>query len=261
MWFSPKGDDMTLSVGLYRFKFNWIAVLITLVAFILLARLGSWQLSRAVEKEQRLEQIEQYKKLNEISLTDVLQISESYDPTGVTVKLNGSFASPQSWLLDNKIVKGKTGYDVLLALQVLGQKHAVLVNMGWIRADYAQRDVLPSFDIPAGEVAVTGFVKAKDLASFALSNESINNQAWPQRTQQIHLDILEQQSGLTFHPFVVYAQQDDDFGFTHHYQPVVMPPQKHRAYALQWFLLSIAVVVIFILASRESNAEKIDEQS
>lgn len=247
---------MTVNIGLYRFKFRWIPVVITLIAFILLTRLGSWQLSRAVEKEQRLEQIAQYQALDVVSLADVLQISQTYDPTGVTVALNGSFANPQSWLLDNKVVKGQTGYDVLLALKTPNQQHAVLVNMGWIKADYAKRDVLPSFTIPTDQVSITGFVKAKDLASFALSNESVNHQAWPQRIQQIDLDRLEQQSSLSFHPFVVYAQQAENFGFVHHYQPVVMPPEKHRAYALQWFLLSIAVLVIFVFASRETQLEK-----
>lgn len=221
----------------------------------MLARLGYWQLSRAEYKEQRLAQIEQYQQLNVLDLSSVLTLSKQHDPTGITVKIDGTFANPASWLLDNKVVKGKTGYDVLLALKVFGQQKAVLVNMGWVGANYAYRDQLPQFTIPNGEVAITGFVKAKDLTAFALSNQSINEQPWPQRTQQIELEKFEQQSGLLFHPFVVYAQQENDFGFTHHYQPVVMPPQKHRAYALQWFLLALAVIVIFIFASRVSTSE------
>lgn len=254
---------MIINIGLYSFRFRWIAVVVTLLVFIILARLGYWQISRAEYKEERLAQIEQYQELNVLDLANVLTLSEQHDPTGITVKVDGIFANPASWLLDNKVVKGKTGYDVLLALQVTGEQtseqkveqKAVLVNMGWVGANYAYRDQLPQFTIPSGEIAITGFVKAKDLTAFALSNESINEQPWPQRIQQIELEKFEQQSGLTFHPFVVYAQQPNDYGFTHHYQPVVMPPQKHRAYAMQWFLLALAVLVIFIFASRVSTSE------
>lgn len=247
---------MTINIGLYSFRFRWIAVIVTLVVFIILARLGFWQLSRAEFKEQRLEQIAKYQKLDVVDLPNLLKLSNSHDPTGVTVNMVGTFAQPTSWLLDNKVVKGKTGYDVLLALKVFGQSKAVLVNMGWIGADYAYRDKLPQFTIPAGEVSITGYVKATDLEAFALSDKSINNQQWPQRTQQIQLDKFAEQSGLKLHPFVVYAQQDNDFGFIHHYQPVVMPPEKHRAYAMQWFLLALAVLVIFIFASRVSTSER-----
>ena len=247
---------MIINIGLYSFRFRWIAVVVTLLVFIILARLGFWQLSRAEYKEERLAQIEQYQQLNVLDLASVLTLSEQHDPTGITIEVEGAFATPTSWLLDNKVVKGRTGYDVLLALQVAGSQKAVLVNMGWVGANYAYRDQLPQFTIPDGTVAITGFVKAKDLTAFALSNESVNDQLWPQRTQQIELEKFEQQSGLEIHPFVVYAQQQNDFGFTHHYQPVVMPPQKHRAYAMQWFLLALAVLVIFIFASRVSTSER-----
>jgi cytochrome oxidase assembly protein ShyY1 len=231
------------------------------VAFAILAKLGLWQIQRGEEKQQRLSQIAQYQKLDVLTLTSLLQLSDDYEPTGVTVKIDGTFANPASWLLDNKVVKGQTGYDILLALQVVGQPKAVLVNMGWLKSDYAKRDVLPQFVIPAKQVSITGFVKAKDLASFALSDESANKQQWPLRIQQINLDKMAEQSGLSFYPFVVYAQQDNDFGFTHHYQPVVMPPEKHRAYALTWFLLALAVVIIFIFASRETISENNNERS
>jgi cytochrome oxidase assembly protein ShyY1 len=241
---------MLIKLGLYRFEFRWIPIAITLVAFAILARLGYWQLQRGEQKEQRLAQIANYQQYDLMSFSSLLSVMKDYDPTGVTVKVQGQFSSPYSWLLDNKIVNGQPGYDVLLAFTPLNTDKAVLVNMGWLRGDYANRDNLPSFDIPQSVVSIEAFVKAKDLASFALSDQSVNKQQWPLRTQQVNIERLEKQSGLSFYPFMMYAQQANDFGFTHHYEPVVMPPEKHRAYALQWFLLALAVVIVFIFASR-----------
>lgn len=252
---------MIIGLGLYRFQFRWIPVVVALIAFIILARLGFWQLERGEQKIQRLDQIAKYQEFDVVTFDKLLSVIETYEPTGITTKIDGVFASPTSWLLDNKVVNGQPGYDVLLALTPTGYEQSVLVNMGWLKGDYANRDNLPVINIPQGKVSITAFVKAKDLASFALSDQSVNKQQWPLRTQQIHLDTLEQQSGLAFYPFMVYVQQADDFGFTQHYQPVVMPPEKHRAYALQWFLLAIAVLVVFIFASRINTLENKDERT
>lgn len=228
-------------------------MLVTLLVFTILARLGFWQLERGQQKQQRLEQIAHYQKLDLVTFTDLLKIRQQYEPTGINVTLSGQFVHPYSWLLDNKVVNGQAGYDVLLALTPDGpeaDKHALLVNMGWIKGDYANRSTLPKFTIPQQKVSLSGFVKAKDLVAFSLSSQSDNQQLWPLRTQQIDIKMIEQQSGLSFYPFIVIAQQSADFGFTHHYQPVVMPPEKHQAYSLQWFLLAIAVLIVFVFASR-----------
>ena len=42
----------------------------------------------------------------------------------------------------------------------------------------------------------------------------------------------------------------DNSTFIRNWQPVVMPPEKHMAYAVQWFLLGVAALVIFIIAQR-----------
>jgi surfeit locus 1 family protein len=41
--------------------------------------------------------------------------------------------------------------------------------------------------------------------------------------------------------------------FQYHYQAVVLPPEKHRAYALQWLLLAIAVVMVAMAASYQKE--------
>ncbi|MFT5161976.1 MAG: surfeit locus 1 family protein [Alteromonadaceae bacterium] len=252
---------MIIEVGLYRFQFKWIPVVITLVSFAILARLGFWQLERGQQKTDRLEQIASYRQFDQIDFASLLKIIEKLEPTGINVKLNGQFSTPYRWLLDNKVVKGQPGYDILLALQPDGGEKSLLVNMGWVKGDYANRSELPKITIPSGTVTFNAFVKAKDLASFALSTQSSNHQQWPLRTQQIDIKTLEQQSGLSFYPFIVIAQASEDFGFTHHYQPVVMQPQKHQAYAMQWFLLALAVLIVFIFASRVNPQENPNERA
>jgi len=37
------------------------------------------------------------------------------------------------------------------------------------------------------------------------------------------------------------------------YKPVVMLPEKHRAYAIQWFLLAFACIGVFFFASYQRS--------
>jgi surfeit locus 1 family protein len=246
---------MIISMGLYRFQFRWIPVVVTLISFAILLKLAFWQLDRGEQKQQRLTQIAHYQQFEHMSFANLLKVREDYEPTGITIKTQGVFATPATWLLDNKVVKGQVGYDVLLAFKPNVDDKWLLVNMGWLKGDYANRSILPEVIVPTGNVTLEAYVKAKDLSAFALSEVSANSQQWPQRIQQINFDTLEKQSKLTFYPFMLYAEQSEEFGFTHHYEPVVMPPEKHQAYAVQWFLLALAVLIVFIFASRVKTQE------
>jgi len=64
---------------------------------------------------------------------------------------------------------------------------------------------------------------------------------YPQRIQAVIPQQLAETSGLKLLDAVFYQQQSN---FISHYQPVILPPEKHRAYALQWALLAVAVVFV-----------------
>jgi cytochrome oxidase assembly protein ShyY1 len=50
-------------------------------------------------------------------------------------------------------------------------------------------------------------------------------------------------------PFVVYLDKTESVGYEKNWQPIVMPPEKHRAYAFQWFSLALAWILLMIWAS------------
>jgi cytochrome oxidase assembly protein ShyY1 len=52
--------------------------------------------------------------------------------------------------------------------------------------------------------------------------------------------------------------QEKNSPFLIHYRPVILPPERHKAYALQWFLLAVAVMVIALLASARKHPQGIE---
>jgi cytochrome oxidase assembly protein ShyY1 len=68
--------------------------------------------------------------------------------------------------------------------------------------------------------------------------------------QQTDLKVIQQHYNQDVLPFVVLLNAQETSSFVRDWQPVVMAPEKHLAYAAQWFLLAFAALVIFVIAQR-----------
>ena len=72
---------------------------------------------------------------------------------------------------------------------------------------------------------------------------------WPKVIQQVDIHFIEQVIKLELPPFVIKLTDSSD-GFIRNWQPVVMPPEKHYAYAVQWMGLGIAAFLVYFFALR-----------
>ena len=60
--------------------------------------------------------------------------------------------------------------------------------------------------------------------------------------------------GTPVAPRLLLLDAEPDSAFVRSWTPAVMPPEKHRGYALQWFTFALAAVVIFVVLHwRKSN--------
>jgi cytochrome oxidase assembly protein ShyY1 len=256
------------------FVLRWWLVVITLAAFCLLIKLSLWQWQRAEEKLQHLTQIQNWQQQGAPAFTEFSRYSEA-DLDGAPLTGTAHWLAPVVWLVDNQIWRGKAGYDVVIPVQVTMDETAMpmpsdevlLVNLGWVAAPDSRLQ-LPEVEIPA-RIELQGVLRTK-LGAFRLGNNLEDTGSWPMRVQTIDVPSLAStlskpltnnernkasgnQSSAAFNTMfngVFYQQQSP---FLYHYQPVVMPPEKHRAYALQWLLLAIAVVMVAMAASYQKE--------
>lgn len=223
-----------------------VATIITFVCVVIMFALGNWQLQRAEQKSLRLQSIESAAKNAKINLNQVLQadIQEMLD---MPVSFDGAADAQRYFLLDNKIHNGRVGYQVLVPL--LTEAGAVIANFGWIAATNS-RDILPSIKINDLNTRYDGVV------SLPLNNSMVKETAvidgnWPKVIQQTDLQIMEQHLQSEILPFVVLLDESDSSPLVRNWKAVVMAPEKHLAYAAQWFLLGLAAIVVFVIAERK----------
>ncbi|MCW8833491.1 MAG: SURF1 family protein [Colwellia sp.] len=232
----------------YFNKLNLLWLVVTVLVFSALVKLGFWQSARALEKEQRLAQIEKLSAQRPLSLEQVVTLAnDSHAFTEVNdypVFVDGEFDKAQVFLLDNQVNKGRLGYR---AYQVaVTNKYAVLVNLGWLQGS-VNRQELPAVTALDGQQQFKGHIRFIEQG-ILLQEQSFDQDHWPLRVQQIELDKFSALIGRQLLPFVIYLDKNESLGFDKNWQPIVMPPEKHRGYAFQWFSLALAWLLLMLWA-------------
>jgi cytochrome oxidase assembly protein ShyY1 len=221
-------------------------VIFTMLVFSSLIKLGFWQIDRALEKEQRQQHISELSQRQALSLVQVLTLSGLQDGINdLPIQLKGDFVGDKIFLLDNQPNKSRLGYRVYQIIESNGD--AILVNLGWVQGSI-DRNILPEVSPITGQHTITGHVREVEVG-IQLQAQNLTNPSWPLRVQQIELDKFSQLIDKKLLPFVVYLDKKETIGYIKNWQPIVMPPEKHRAYAFQWFSLALAWISLMVWAA------------
>jgi len=106
--------------------------------------LGNWQTSRAEEKLEAGRRIDEAARGSVLSVPASRADAASFERRRVVAK--GTFVARDTFFLDNKIMHGVAGYQILTPLRTESGGVHVLVNRGWIAA--GDRSRLPSVPTP-----------------------------------------------------------------------------------------------------------------
>lgn len=243
---------MVMHVKLFRqiFVLNPLWVVLTLTAFAILINLSWWQYSRAGQKQMQLQHLAQLQQSGPLSAGE-LQALATADADGILLQDDATWLRPYIWLLDNQIVDGKVGYDVVIPVSVSGLSDALLVNLGWIAAA-PSRDQLPLPELTS-QIQLDGLLRTS-VDGLPLLGQNIEATGqWPVRAQQVDYAAFSDMIGRTVYPALLY--QHGGTVLLPHYKSVVLPPEKHRGYALQWLLLAVAVIGVALAASHTGSTQ------
>ena len=165
-------------------------------------------------------------------------------------QLTGVFLPAPNLLLDNRTHAGQPGYHLYSVF--VGQRETYLVNRGFIGAQ-ATRDLAPEFTQPSGQVSLTGkllepatpLILSKKNSQSSL--ESMSTSLY--RVQRISLPELSETLGFELENKVLQLTEGQGLLTPIEVQAPYMNQHKHMAYAVQWWLLMIAAVVIWLVSS------------
>lgn len=237
IWHSEAATDSTIteptmetSVALIR---NWPITLLCALFFPLLLGLGAWQLQRAGEKSAINAAIDARLSAQPRSAAEITT-PQKFAP----IRLTGRYTD-EHYLLDNRTRNGRIGYEALQVFESSDQRW--LVNRGWLAAP-SRRDALPEVQRPHGDRVITGF-----LYPVVAGGESTEGTKGG-RIQQID-GAFAGSLELARPGWSLRLSADSDTALVTDWQLINSPPERHRAYAVQWFAMAAALLLLWLYAA------------
>ena len=250
-----------------------------LAVVILGLSLGFWQLRRAEEKAQLQSARDLAAAAPALPLSaeekraagndgDVRPPHATLPPLPVPAEIDGNgvrasgvFVADRSVFLDNRTREGIAGFHVLTPLKLLGRDSYLLVLRGWIRRDPYDRTRLPSLMTPSGVVTVAGEAVVSLPQPMMLGKEpppGPQDRLW----QHFDYDRFSQWADLPLYPVILRQTVDpayrDDLARDWN-QPGVSV-DRHLGYAFQWFALTAAAIVTWMILLRRLRTKNDDDR-
>lgn len=214
------------------------AILAGIAGAVLTASLGNWQTHRGDEKAAR--QARWDTALARAPNT----IMNAEDAAGIAqrlpqrVQLTGTFIGGATVYIDNRLVDGVAGYQVVTPLATAAGAPWILVNRGWAPRNPADRTALPVAPVGSGPLRVEGVAvdhvpRVLELGPHGGALRGI----W----QNLDFDTYEQMSGHKVARFVVQQTNEVGDGLRRVWPRPDAGVDKHRGYAFQWYSLAILI--------------------
>jgi len=201
--------------------------------------LGNWQSRRAEEKRDLAAAFDQALKSSPINLP-----APRAEVIHKRVAASGHFLPEHTVLLDNKVRRGRPGYEVVTPLRMRNSDVHVLVNRGW-RPAPALRETVPVVRTPAGDVRIDGI--ALDRIAHALAAGESKGRV----RQNLDIGAFAGETGLKLEAFVIEQHSDTDDGLIRDWPRPDLGIEKHESYALQWYsFAALAVILALVLSFR-----------
>ncbi|MCZ6828741.1 MAG: SURF1 family protein [Gammaproteobacteria bacterium] len=228
-----------------RWHGDWRTSVFTALLLPLLIGLGLWQLQRAVEKEQIARVWDERQQQAPRPLP--LEFTGSAELAYLRVELLGQFLPHRQFLLDNRMRQGRYGMEVLTPLRLQESERVVLVNRGWVAADPARR-LVPQVATPPGLQRLHGTVYVSPGMPYTLGAE-IDSGPWPRQLLTLDMTAITAMLGEPIYPYSVRLDADSPTALGIDWPLLNISPEKHQAYALQWFAMALALACLYLVRS------------
>jgi len=246
----------------------WLITIAAIVAMLITASLGRWQLSRASQKQALQSAIDERRQLAPVDVQILVQAPEitssgtgGDDPAGGaddafanglihrTVVLRGRWMPEYTVFLDNRQMNGRPGFFVLTPLQLTGPEGAgkvVMVQRGWVPRNFQDRTQLPQVETPRdAEVSIQGRIALAPSRLYEFDDGPAIQRSSPIR-QNLDLAAFRTETRLPILPLTVLQTGEAADGLLRNWPVISAGIDKHYGYAFQWFGLCGLIATLYV---------------
>lgn len=221
---------------------GWLFALLLAAGF---STLGFWQYGRGVEKAAYLESWGQAMAAPPQRLDAGDTLAKVAIPRRVEVVLKVP-AEARWLLLDNARRGNEVGLRAYL-VSVLASGQGLLVDFGWLPFDRARG--LPALPVPPARIEGEGLLVPWPGQGIALADTPWPAAGEPALLVRLDRERIAVESGIDLVDGVLRLAPDESSVLARDLDalPNTLPPEKHYGYALQWWGLAAATLVVALV--------------
>ena len=235
-----------------RFRPGLLPSMVVLAVLPALLWLGFWQLERGEAKTALLAASELRRLAPPVPFSVLEREAVPASFTRVTVQ--GTFDAAHSVLLDSRTRAGVAGVELLQPFYDQPSGLWLLINRGWL--PWPDRRIAPQFSTPDAMLKLTGWVYMPLGADFLLKQSE--SAGWPKLVNEVDAPALWQALGRAGAAFQIRLAPGSA-AYQVDWPIIAMDPQKHLGYAVQWFAMALALLVMFVYLGIR-NARDVDDE-
>ncbi|MEX0899319.1 MAG: SURF1 family protein [Gammaproteobacteria bacterium] len=218
-------------------------LLLGLPVLALLLWLGFWQLDRADQKRALAVGYAAGVEAQPHRIVDAEDLLAL--PRHTPVIASGRYVSDRQILLDAQVHEGRVGYRVWTPFE-LASGDWIAVDRGWVAAG-SDRDRLPDVSVGGDAREVAGLRVPLPEPGLRLGDAVAPDATWPRRLVWPDLEDIAQAWDRDVPGVLVLLTPEAPDGYVRAWAPAGMPAERHIGYAVQWFSLAAALVVIALV--------------
>jgi len=227
-----------------------LPTIFVLAGMAFLARLGFWQLDRLEQRRTANAQLVAVLEGPPLRLPqDAVPEDEAF-LLNRDVVVSGTYDFAHEGLHILQMWEGRSGVHLITPLVIEGGETAVLVDRGWIPD--AEAENAAAYAVPTGPVTVNGYVALSEIISRQTTSDG-NSGRSDNEWYRVDVAAIGAQLPYDLYPFYIILSPTDELDqVLPHEQSreIDLSEGSHLGYALQWFIFSVMLGIIYITLVR-----------
>src|SRR5690606_24841227 len=236
------------AIGPLQVRVHWGIAFCVCLVIATLVNLGLWQLGRAAEKRALQDAMQARQLEPAVALESLPPVSapltadQQRELENLSVTFSGSYWNEASFLVAFQFLQGAPGFELVTPV-LLDSGGCVLT--GLVRISRGS-DSQPGIPTVTGPQPLTGQLHTPAATDAVIQ---VEGEVWTVRFRRLDIPRAAQILDQPLMPYLVRLAEGQPGVMARHWPALTVSTRSNIQYALQWFGMALAVVVITLLMS------------